>query len=95
MNLIKCLFMKSCPIFPRGGYYLWGARKWCAMKNGQNSLHRNPNVDLYPCYKVNTKGMISESYAFGDIEEQKRCLINDGKEIIENKVDIDKYGGDI
>ena len=57
-----------------------------------NVLHRNPNGDEYPCYKVvNAKGRLSDSYAFGGKDEQKKRLENDGI-IVENyTVDLNKY----
>lgn len=57
-----------------------------------NVLHKNPDGNTYPCYKVvNAKGELSKSYAYGGFEEQKRRLENDGVIIVNNKVDLDKY----
>ncbi|MGM9645937.1 MAG: MGMT family protein [Eubacteriales bacterium] len=58
-----------------------------------NALHKNPDGEKYPCYKVvNAKGELSESYAFGGIDEQKRRLLSDGITVENNKVDLQKYG---
>ena len=58
-----------------------------------NALHKNPDGDKYPCYKVvNAKGELSRAYAFGGIAEQKRRLEADGIKVIGNKVDLEKYG---
>ncbi len=58
-----------------------------------NALHANPDGDKYPCYKVvNSKGKLSENYAFGGIEAQKKRLEADGIKVIDNKVDLKKYG---
>ena len=57
-----------------------------------NILHNNPNKDKYPCYKVvNSKGNLSNNYAFGGIDEQKRLLELDNIEVIDYKVDLEKY----
>ena len=49
-----------------------------------NALHKNPDGDKYPCYKVvNSRGELSRAYAFGGIEKQKRRLEADGI-IVEN-----------
>ena len=58
-----------------------------------NALHMNPDGDKYPCYKVvNSKGRLSDNYAFGGIEAQKKRLEAEGIEVIDNKVDLKKYG---
>lgn len=57
-----------------------------------NALHKNPNPDDIPCYRVvNSKGMLTQSFAFGGIEEQKNRLINDGIEVIDGRVDLQRY----
>ncbi len=57
-----------------------------------NILHNNPNESKYPCYKVvNSKGKLSESFAFGGIEKQKEKLEKDGIEVNNYTVDLDKY----
>ena len=58
-----------------------------------NALHKNPDGNKYPCYKVvNSKGELSRGYAFGGISEQKRRLEADGIIVVNDKVDLDKYG---
>ena len=57
-----------------------------------NALHKNPDGDKYPCYKVvNSKGQLSPAYAFGGIEEQKRRLEADGIKVADYAVDLEKY----
>ena len=35
-----------------------------------NALHRNPDGEKYPCYKVvSARGKLSESFAFGGLEK--------------------------
>ena len=54
-----------------------------------NILHCNPDGEKYPCYKVvNSKGMLSEQYAFGGIEHQKSKLEAEGIFVESNKVNL-------
>lgn len=58
-----------------------------------NALHKNPNPDKIPCYRVvNSKGQCSGSFAFGGVLAQETLLIADGIEVIDGKVDLDKFG---
>lgn len=44
------------------------------------------------CYKVvNSKGRLSEHYAFGGIESQRKKLEADGIKVINNIVDLEEY----
>ena len=57
-----------------------------------NILHNNPDEVKYPCYKVvNSKGKLSNNFAFGGIDVQKEKLENDGIEVIDYKVDLKVY----
>lgn len=57
-----------------------------------NILHRNPDGDTNPCYKiVNSQGKLSGSFAFGGANEQQHRLEADGIEVINGKVDLAKY----
>lgn len=57
-----------------------------------NVLHKNPDGDKYPCYKVvNSKGELSGRFAFGGIMIQQERLEADGIEVINNRVDLKKY----
>ncbi len=57
-----------------------------------NILHANLDGEKYPCYKVvNSKGFLSHQYAFGGIEKQKEKLEADGIEVIDCKVNLNKY----
>ena len=54
--------------------------------------HKNPDGDRYPCYRVvSSRGALSQSYAFGGIEEQKRRLEADGSTVTDCKVDLAVY----
>lgn len=57
-----------------------------------NILHINPAPIKYPCYKVvNSKGELSKNFGDGGIEIQKQRLEADGIEVINYKVDLNKY----
>lgn len=57
-----------------------------------NILHNNPDGDKYACYKVvNSKGKLAKNYAFGGIDAQRQKLENDGIEVINYQVDLNKY----
>lgn len=58
-----------------------------------NILHSNPDGDKYPCYKVvNASGKLSEQYLFGGLDAQKERLESEGIEVVDYRVDLDKYG---
>lgn len=55
-------------------------------------LHKNPDGDKYPCYKVlNGKGELAEKFVFGGKKIQKEKLEKDGIKVINNKVDLKIY----
>jgi len=55
-------------------------------------LHKNPDGDKYPCYKVlNSKGELAEAFVFGGKDIQKERLEKEGIEVINNKVDLKMY----
>lgn len=57
-----------------------------------NILHNNPDEEKYPCYKVvDSKGNLSNHFAFGGIEKQKEKLQQEGIEVVDYKVDLLKY----
>ena len=59
-----------------------------------NALHKNPDPEHIPCYRiVNSQGRLSGRFAFGGEEVQKELLEADGIEVSEDyKVDLEKYG---
>lgn len=58
-----------------------------------NALHRNPDPDNIPCYRVvNSKGELSGEFAFGGAGAQAKLLEADGIEVVSGKVDLNKYG---
>ncbi len=57
-----------------------------------NILHKNPDGETYPCYKVvAATGKLAESYAFGGMKRQRELLEAEGIEVVRNKVDLEKY----
>lgn len=58
-----------------------------------NALHKNPDPENIPCYRVvNAKGELAGAFAFGGADVQANLLRADGIEVIDNKVDLIKYG---
>ena len=58
-----------------------------------NALHKNPDPDNIPCFRVvNSKGELAPEFAFGGMGEQKKLLEAEGIEVKDNKVDLSKYG---
>ena len=58
-----------------------------------NALHKNPDPDHIPCYRVvNSKGELAGAFAFGGEEVQRKLLEADGIEVVNGKVDLKKYG---
>ena len=58
-----------------------------------NALHKNPDPEGIPCYRVvNSQGKLADAFAFGGAGIQKRRLEADGIEVKDNKVDLAKYG---
>ncbi|MGN0408451.1 MAG: methylated-DNA--[protein]-cysteine S-methyltransferase [Bacteroides sp.] len=58
-----------------------------------NALHRNPDPETIPCYRVvNAKGELAGQFAFGGADEQAKRLRADGIEVENGKVNLKKYG---
>ncbi|HIT60284.1 MAG TPA: methylated-DNA--[protein]-cysteine S-methyltransferase [Candidatus Fimousia stercorigallinarum] len=58
-----------------------------------NALHKNPDPDKIPCYRVvNAKGELAKAFVFGGINVQAEMLEQDGIEVVDGKVDLKKYG---
>lgn len=68
-----------------------GNKKMCRAVG--NALHKNPDPQGIPCYRVvNAKGECSGSFAFGGEDAQAKLLMEDGIEVIDGRVDLEKYG---
>ena len=58
-----------------------------------NALHKNPDPEHIPCFRVvNAKGELAGAFAFGGEHVQAQLLEEDGVEVVDGKVDLDKYG---
>ena len=58
-----------------------------------NALHKNPDPLHIPCFRVvNSKGELAGAFAFGGGKAQEELLREDGVEVVNGKVDLEKYG---
>ena len=58
-----------------------------------NALHKNPDPLHIPCYRVvNSKGELAGEFAFGGAGKQAALLMADGIEVVNDRVDLKKYG---
>lgn len=57
-----------------------------------NALHKNPDPEGIPCYRVvNAKGELAGEFAFGGAGEQAKLLEAEGVEVVNGRVDLKKY----
>ncbi len=57
-----------------------------------NALHKNPDPDHIPCYRVvNARGELAGGFAFGGAEVQAKLLAAEGIEVKDGKVDLATY----
>jgi len=57
-----------------------------------NALHKNPDPSTIPCHRVvNAKGELAGEYAFGGAWKQAELLIAEGVEVVDGKVDLDRF----
>ena len=57
-----------------------------------NILHKNPDGDKYPCYKVvNSDGKLADAFVFGGRNIQAERLEKDGIHLKNGKVEMAKY----
>lgn len=58
-----------------------------------NALHRNPDQEHIPCYRVvNAKGELAGAFAFGGANVQEQLLAADGILVVDGRVDLERYG---
>ena len=58
-----------------------------------NELHRNPDPEHIPCYRVvNAKGELAGAFAFGGANVQEQLLAADGIMVVDGRVDLETYG---
>ena len=56
------------------------------------ALHVNPEPGVIPCHRVvDRHGRLSPAFAFGGINMQEKLLKNEGVEVIDGAVDLEKY----
>ena len=69
---------------------LAGNKRWARVVG--YALHNNPDQSKIPCHRVvNRDGKVAKAFVFGGENEQIRLLLNEGVEVIEGKVDLEKY----
>ena len=58
-----------------------------------NALHRNPDPEHIPCYRVvNAKGELAGAFAFGGANVQEQLLAADGIMVVDGRVYLETYG---
>lgn len=58
-----------------------------------NALHKNPDPENIHCYRVvNSKGELAGRFAFGGADVQAELLRSEGIEVVDNCIDLEKYG---
>ena len=69
---------------------LAGNKRWARVVG--YALHNNPDQSKIPCHRVvNRDGKVAKAFVFGGENEQIRLLLNEGVELVEGKVDLEKY----
>ncbi len=57
-----------------------------------NALHKNQDPSTIPCHRVvNSKGELAGEYAFGGAWKQGQILESEGVEVIDGRVNLEKY----
>ena len=57
-----------------------------------NALHRNPDPDNIPCFRVvNAKGELAGEFAFGGPGAQMKLLEAEGITVVDGKVNLEEY----
>ncbi len=60
-----------------------------------NALHKNPDPDHIPCFRVvNAKGELAGKFAFGGEDVQAQMLRAEGIEVCDGRVDLSRYQWD-
>lgn len=67
-----------------------GNRHWSQVVG--YALHANPDPSRIPCHRVvNRFGETSQAFVFGGRDRQTELLISEGVEVIDGKVNLQKY----
>lgn len=57
------------------------------------ALHVNPRPVVIPCHRVvNREGRLATAFAFGGIDIQRQLLESEGVEVVDNRVDLTRFG---
>ncbi|MBP5310235.1 MAG: MGMT family protein, partial [Lachnospiraceae bacterium] len=57
-----------------------------------NALHKNPDPDNIPCFRVvNSKGELAGAFAVGGEQVQADLLMSEGIPVTDGRVDLKKY----
>ncbi len=60
------------------------------------ALHNNPDRSKIPCHRVvNREGYVAKAFVFGGENEQIRLLKNEGVEVIDGRVNLEKHRWEI
>ncbi len=87
----KCVYEAVCTI-PRGEVRSYGDVALMAGYPGAaravgNALHKNPDPDNIPCYRVVfADGRLSPAFAFGGVNVQKALHEAEGVKIVDDRV---------
>ncbi len=58
-----------------------------------NALHKNKDPEHVPCFRiVNAKGELAGEFAFGGSGVQAKLLMQEGVQVENGRVDLEKYG---
>ena len=58
-----------------------------------NALHKNPDPLNIPCHRVvNAKGELAGEYVFGGAWKQAERLMSEGVEVLDGRVDLNRFG---
>ncbi|MBQ6626475.1 MAG: MGMT family protein [Ruminococcus sp.] len=69
---------------------LAGNKRWARVVG--YALHVNPDQSKIPCHRVvNKEGRVSKAFVFGGENEQIKLLQNEGVEVVDGVVDLEKY----
>ncbi len=69
---------------------LAGNKRWARVVG--YALHANPDPEHIPCHRVvNREGAVSDAFAFGGANRQVELLREEGVDVIDKKVDLEKY----
>lgn len=78
-----------------GRWQLWQETKRC-QEPSETPCTKNPDPEHIPCFRVvNAKGELAGAFAFGGEGRQRKLLEEDGVQVVDGKVDLNKFGIDL